>query len=467
MTESQPTDTPSKNVITAAGSGGSKKALFFILATVMINSIGFGIMIPVLPDLLVELTNLPLNEAAIHGGWLTFVFAVMQFIFMPIIGGLSDAYGRRPIMLFSLAGLSFDYFLMAFAPTIAFLYLGRIIAGALGATFSTANAYIADISPPETRAQNFGLVGAAFGIGFMFGPVLGGFFGEFGPRVPFFAAGVISLLNVIFGYFVLPETLARDDRRQFSWKRSNPIGSVLALGRVKGVKGLIFVLFVLALAHTTYPSSYAFSTMEKLNWDSGQVGLSLGAFGLASIVAQGWLIRLAIPKIGLFWAGLIGMLSAVIAYTGMGLATQGWVIYAMGPFAALAGFYGPALSNMMSMRVSKSEQGELQGAIGAAQGLALMIGPLAMTRSFEYFAAKSDTPRAGLFENSLPEPLAEFSRTLANIYEPGAPFLLAALLAAIGFVTFILITDDKDKKARPSDALEEDEITAEVTDAIG
>lgn len=315
----------SKALATAAPTP-NRKALFFVLTTVMINSIGFGIMIPVLPDLLVELTDLPLNEAAIHGGWLTLVFAVMQFICMPIVGGLSDAYGRRPIMLLSLAGLSMDYFLMGFAPTIAFLYLGRIIAGALGATFSTANAYIADISPPETRAQNFGLVGAAFGIGFMLGPVLGGFFGEFGPRVPFYAAGCISLLNVVFGYFVLPETLAKENRRPFSWRRSNPVGSVLALGRITGVKGFIFVLFILAVAHTTYPSAYAFSTMEALDWDSGQVGLSLGAFGLASIVAQGWLIRIAIPKIGLFWAGIIGMSSAVIAYTGMGLATEGWMI---------------------------------------------------------------------------------------------------------------------------------------------
>ncbi len=445
--------------------GTSKKALIFVLMTVMINSIGFGIMIPVLPDLLVELTKLPLNEAAIHGGWLTFVFAVMQFICMPIVGGLSDAYGRRPIMLLSLAGLSFDYFLMGFAPTIAFLYLGRIIAGAFGATFSTANAYIADISPPETRAQNFGLVGAAFGIGFMFGPVLGGFFGEFGPRVPFFAAGVISLINVVFGYFVLPETLTPENRRTFSWKRSNPIGSVLALGRIKGVKGLIFVLFILAIAHTTYPSSYAFSTMEKLGWDSGAVGLSLGAFGLASIIAQGWLIRIAIPKIGLYWAGIIGMLSAIIAYAGMGMASEGWMIYAMGPFAALAGFYGPALSNMMSTRVSPSEQGELQGAIGAAQGLALMIGPLAMTRSFEYFATKLDTPRTGLFERYLSEPFANISHAIANIYEPGAPFFLAALLALIAIITFILNTTDADKKARPNDA-KKAVISTEVADTV-
>lgn len=401
----------------------SKNAMLFVLITVMINSIGFGIIIPVLPDLLTELTDLPLNEAAIHGGWLTFWFAVMQFFFMPIVGALSDAYGRRPIMILSLLGLGLDYFLMGFAPTIAFLYLGRLIAGAMGATFSTANAYIADISPPETRAQNFGLVGAAFGVGFMLGPFIGGYLGEYGPRVPFIAAGIFSLINVVYGLIFLPETLAPENRRPFEWKRANPLGAVISLGKVKGVKGLIFVLFVLAAAHTTYPSSYSFSIMEKLDWTAKEVGMSLGAFGLASIIVQGGLIRVIIPKIGLFWAGVMGMISATLAYAGLGYANAGWMVYAMGPFAAFAGLYGPALSNMMSSRVSASEQGELQGAIGAAQGFALMIGPLAMTRSFEHYAAED-----------------------AISYIPGAPFYLAAFLAALALVTYLLVTNKEDRR---------------------
>ncbi|WP_371395554.1 TCR/Tet family MFS transporter [Fretibacter rubidus] len=409
-----------------------KNALIFVLLTVVINSIGFGIMIPVLPDLLKELTGLANNEAAIHGGWLTFVFAVMQFICMPIVGALSDRYGRRPIMLLSLFGLSIDYFIMGFAPTIAFLYLGRIIAGAFGATFSTANAYIADISPPETRAQNFGLVGAAFGIGFMLGPVLGGFIGDaYGPRAPFIAAGIISMINVIYGFIFLPETLAPENRRPFKWSRANPFGSLKSLGRIKGVKGLIFVMFALAVAHTVYPSTYAFSTIEGLGWDAGDVGWSLGAFGLASIIVQGGLIRVIIPKIGLFWAGVMGMVSASIAYTGMGLAQAGWVIYAMGPFAAFAGLYNPALNNMMSTRVGKDEQGELQGAIGAAQGLALMIGPLMMTNVFERFADKTAPP-----------------------YVPGAPFLLAGGLAALSLLIYVLVTNEDDRRARVSDVVE-------------
>ncbi len=431
--------------------GTSKNALIFVLITVMINSIGFGIMIPVLPDLLKDLTDLPNNQAVVWGMWLTFVFAFFQFICMPIVGGLSDRYGRRPIMLLSLLGLGLDYFIMGFAPTVWFLFLGRIIAGAFGATFSTANAYIADISPPETRAQNFGLVGAAFGVGFMLGPVIGGLIGnEFGPRAPFIAAGVISLLNVIYGFIFLPETLAKDKRRPFDWKRSNPWGSLKSLGRIKGVKGLIFILFLLAMAHTVYPTTYAFSTQEGLGWTAGDVGLSLGAFGVASMIVQGGLIRIIIPKIGLFWAGVIGMISAIIAYTMMGSADKGWIIYAAGPFAALAGLYGPSLTNMMSSRISESEQGELQGAIGAAQGLALMIGPFLMAGMFWYFGDRGLKTESGL--NGFPGNIVDIGGHLLSAapipYIPGAPFLMAAMLALISFVIFVSITTKADRDAR-------------------
>ncbi len=428
---------------------GGKNAMLFVLITVMVNSIGFGIMIPVLPDLLKELTDLPNNEAVLYGMWLTFVFALFQFICMPIVGGLSDRYGRRPIMLLSLLGLGIDYFIMGFAPTVAFLFLGRIIAGAFGATFSTANAYIADISPPETRAQNFGLVGAAFGVGFMLGPVVGGLIGDgFGPRAPFIAAGIISLLNVVYGYIFLPETLPQNKRRPFDWKRANPFGSIKSLGRIKGVKGLIFILLLLATAHTVYPSTYAFSTMEGLGWSSGDVGISLGAFGIASMIVQGGLIRVIIPKVGLFWAGTIGIVSAVIGYTMMGSANAGWIIYAAGPFAALAGLYGPALNNMMSSRISESEQGELQGAIGAAQGLALMIGPFMMSGAFWYFG-DAEQKSGGM--SSFPANILEIVRHGAGDvlpYVPGAPFLVAASLALISFALFAAVTTKADRNAR-------------------
>jgi len=408
----------------------SIRAMAFVLITVMINSIGFGIIIPVLPDLVRELIpGLPEHQLGRYMAGMTFVFAIMQFICMPIIGAMSDRFGRRPIMLLSLIGLSADYFLMAFAPFMFLIFVGRAIAGALGATFSTANAYIADVSPPETRAQNFGLVGAAFGVGFMVGPAIGGFLGDptylgelASPRLPFIAAGILSLLNVAFGILVLPETLKPEKRREFKWSRANPIGALRSLRNISNAKALIFVLFLLAAAHTVYPTTYALSTQVKLAWTPGDVGLSLFAFGVASFIVQGGLIRVIIPRTGLYWAAILGVIATIIAYFGMGIANAGWVIYAMGPFAALAGLYGPSLNNMMSSRVSESEQGELQGAIGAAQGLALISGPLIMGPSFEFFAKET-----------------------SKYYNPNAPFLAALLLSVLALVTFIMATTKEDR----------------------
>jgi len=428
----------------------SKNALLFVLITVMINSISFGIIIPVLPDLIKELTGLENHEAVMHSGWLTLIYAVFQFICMPIVGGLSDRFGRRPIMLVSLGGLAFDFILMALAPTILFIYIGRAISGIFGATFSTANAYIADVSSPEKRAQNFGLIGASFGVGFLLGPVIGGILGEYGTRVPFYAAGFFSFVNVVYGLKFLPETLSKSKRRSFDIKRSNPIGSVLTLGRIKGVKSLIFVLFVLAVAHTVYPTTYAFSTMEGLDWSPGDVGFSLGAFAVASMIVQGGLIRIIIPKIGLFWAGFIGIISAVVGYTMMGSADAGWIIYAAGPLAALAGLYGPALTNMMSSRVSDSEQGELQGAIGAAQGLALMAGPMAMTGMFGLFgdSANREDRQMQAFPDNIIGITQYMTGHMDVPYVPGSPFLLAGALSFIALVTFVLVTKKADRDAR-------------------
>ena len=328
-----------------------KNAMLFVLITVMISSIGFGIMIPVLPDLIKDLTGLDNSKAAVYGGWMTFTYAVMQFFFMPILGNLSDRYGRRPIMLFSLLGLSIDYFIMALAPTIAFLFLGRGLAGIMGATFSTANAYIADISTPDKRAQNFGLIGAFFGVGFILGPVIGGILGEYGPRVPFYAAGIISLVNMVFGYFVLPETLKPENRRKFEWKRANAFGVFKQLSKLKGALGLLTVMLLLATAHTAYPTTYAFSMNEGLGWTAQEIGISLGFFGVASIIVQGGLIRKIIPAIGLFWAAMIGIMSNMFGFIGFGFATAGWVIYAMGLFSAFAGLYQPSLNNLSLIHI--------------------------------------------------------------------------------------------------------------------
>ena len=268
--------------------------------------------------------------------------------------------------------------------------------------------------------------------------------------------------NVIYGYIFLPETLAEDKRRPFDWKRSNPLGSIKSLGRIKGVKSLIFVLFMLAAAHTVYPTTYAFSTIEGLDWTSGDVGISLGAFGIASMIVQGGLIRIIIPKIGLFWAGVIGIISAIIAYTMMGSADKGWIIYAAGPFAAFAGLYGPSLTNMMSSRVSESEQGELQGAIGAAQGLALMIGPFLMAGMFWRYGDTDLKTSSGLI--SFPENIVQMTENLFGEtmpYIPGAPFLMASLLAMIAFATFVIVTTKADREARYSPETKPDSSSAE------
>ena len=419
-----------------------KNAMLFVLITVMISSIGFGIMIPVLPDLIKDLTGLDNSKAAVYGGWMTFTYAVMQFFFMPILGNLSDRYGRRPIMLFSLLGLSIDYFIMALAPTIAFLFLGRGLAGIMGATFSTANAYIADISTPDKRAQNFGLIGAFFGVGFILGPVIGGILGEYGPRVPFYAAGIISLVNMVFGYFVLPETLKPENRRKFEWKRANAFGVFKQLSKLKGALGLLTVMLLLATAHTAYPTTYAFSMNEGLGWTAQEIGISLGFFGIASIIVQGGLIRKIIPAIGLFWAAMIGIMSNMFGFIGFGFATAGWVIYAMGLFSAFAGLYQPSLNNMISSRLNASEQGELQGAVGAVMGLALMLGPLPMTYLFKVFtdgkavALPSFISRIVGVDSFLP------------YYLPGAPFIFGAALSLIALLIFLCVTTKAERDAR-------------------
>jgi DHA1 family tetracycline resistance protein-like MFS transporter len=276
----------------------NNKALSFIFITVLIDVIGLGIIIPVLPKLIEELIGGDLSEASRYNAWLAVAYGVMQFVFSPILGGLSDRYGRRPILLISLLGLGIDYIFMALAPSIAWLFVGRIIAGLCGASFSTATAYIADISTPEKRAQNFGLIGAAFGVGFIIGPTIGGICGAWGPRIPFFVAAVFSLLNFIYGYFVLPESLSEDNRRKFDWKRANPVGSLLNLRRYPVISGLVITFLLLCMAGKSVESTWTFYTMLKFNWSSVWVGISLSVVGILVAVVQGGLIRIIIPKLG-------------------------------------------------------------------------------------------------------------------------------------------------------------------------
>jgi DHA1 family tetracycline resistance protein-like MFS transporter len=391
-----------------------KNAIIFIIITVCIDAIGLGIILPVLPDLLQDLTGLSLNVVALHGGWLTFTYAVMQFFFMPIIGALSDAYGRRKILLLSLLALGLDYILMGFAPTIAFLYIGRIISGATGATYSTANAYIADVAAPDKRAQAFGMIGAAFGVGFVLGPVIGGLLGEMGPRIPFFAAAGISLINVVYGFFFLPETLPPEKRRRFSWKRANPFGTLKSLMAYPQLSGFLFVIFIFSFANFVYPAAWAFFTKEAFNWGPKDIGLSLATFGIGSAFVQGYLIRIAIPKLGMVQCAIIGSVMNAAAFIGLSLTTNGFYAYLWLMPAALSGLAGPAIQNLMSIRVPEDGQGELQGAIGSLGGIAMLISPLVMTQLFHRYAAPDATP-----------------------YFPGAPFMLAGILIILGLLVFI------------------------------
>ncbi len=384
-------------------------ALGFIFVTILIDVIGFGIIIPVIPKLIEHLTGEGLSAASRYGGWLAASYAIMQLIFSPIIGGLSDKYGRRPVLLFALMGFCLDYLLVAFAPSIAWLFVGRIIAGITGASITTATAYIADISTPEKRAQNFGLVGAAFGLGFIIGPVLGGIFSQWGHQAPFLAAAGLTLINFLYGYFVLPESLLPENRRPFDWKRANPVGSLMHLGRYPVVMGMIITLVLLYIAAHSVQSTWTFFTMLQFNWDEKMVGYSLGFVGLMVALVQGGLIRIAIPKLGQRNAIITGMLMYTLGFSLFAFATKGWMMFIFLVPYCLGGIGGPALQGLISSQVPANEQGELQGALNSLISATAIIGPLMMTNLFSWFTA-ADAP----------------------MHFPGAPFAAAAVLTLAG-----------------------------------
>lgn len=384
--------------------GGSKRALVFVLVAVLIDTIGFGIVAPVTPELIMELTGEGLSEAARYGGGLLFVYALMQFFFAPILGNLSDRFGRRPVLLLSLLALGFDYLLMALAPSLAWLFVGRTLAGAAGATFATANAYIADVTSEEERAQSFGLMGAAWGLGFILGPVIGGVLGELGPRVPFFAAAALSVANVAYGFFVLPETLPPEKRRPFSLRRATPLGALGQMTRYPGVLTLFGALVLYQLAHDALPSTWTYYTMLKFDWTERDVGFSMGVTGFAIALVQGLVIRAAIPRLGERGAVFVGMFLMATGYAGFAWAAQGWVMLAfIAPFA-LGGLAMPALRSILTARVPANAQGELQGAISSLMSLTAIVAPLFMTQLFGYFTSPG-----------------------APVYFPGASFLAASL----------------------------------------
>ncbi len=388
-----------------------KNALAAVLLTVLIDTIGFGIIIPVLPQLILELTGASLAVATRDGGFLLVTYAVMQFFFGPIMGGLSDRFGRRPVILISLLAFGVDYILMALAPTLAWLFVGRAIAGMSGAVYAAANAYIADVTSPEDRAKHFGLVGAMFGLGFILGPAIGGFLGELGPRAPFFASAALALANFAYGFVVLPETLPEEKRRPFEWKRANPFGAFTALSKYPGVVGLASAMFLWQFAHQVYPSTWSFFTKIRFDWSEAQIGASLAFVGVTMAVVQGGLTGKLVPRWGEPKAAFVGLTVGTVAFVLYGLANQGWMLYCVIVFAALQGLVYPSMNAMLSRKVSESQQGELQGGIASMYSLTTILGPLAMTQA-----------------------LGRFSEVDAPLYLPGAAFYLAALLAIGSFL---------------------------------
>lgn len=383
-------------------------AVGFIFITLLIDVIGFGIIIPVMPKLIAQLKQVDISTASTYGSLLMFAYAFVQFFCAPLLGNLSDKYGRRPVLLFSLFGFGIDYLFLALAPTFGWLFAGRIIAGITGASFTTGAAYISDISTKENRAKNFGMIGAAFGLGFIIGPVLGGLLGKLGPRIPFYAAAVLALINWAYGYFVLPESLSKDNRRPFEWKRANPVGSLLHLKKYPAITGLAVSILLIYIAAHSVMSTWSYFGMYRFQWDEKMVGLSLGAVGIMVAIVQGGLIRFINPKLGNERSVFTGLSLYTLGLLLFGIATQSWMMFVILIPYCLGGITMPAIQAIMAGHVPPNQQGELQGAITSLMSAAAIIGPVLMNNLF-YF----------------------FTHDKAPFHLPGAPFLLGAVLMAL------------------------------------
>lgn len=360
-------------------------AIGFIFITLLIDVIGLGIIIPVVPKLIQELIHGDVSEAAKYGGWLTFAYAITQFVCAPLVGNLSDKFGRRPVLLLSLLGFSLDYLLLAFAPTITWLFVGRIIAGITGASITTASAYIADISTAENRAKNFGMIGAAFGVGFIVGPVIGGILGQYGARIPFYAAAILCFFNFLYGYFILPESLSASNRRAFDIKRANPIGSFIGLKKYPKLIGLVVAVFILHTASHAVQSNWSYFTMYQFKWDEKTVGISLGIIGLLVAIVQGGLIRWINPKLGNVKSIYAGMAFYTLGMFLFGFASQSWMMFVFLIPYCLGGIAGPALQAVIASQVQPNEQGEIQGTLTSLMSASAIIGPPMMASVFYYF----------------------------------------------------------------------------------
>jgi DHA1 family tetracycline resistance protein-like MFS transporter len=389
----------------------ARLALTFILATVTLDAIGIGLIFPVMPDLIESVTGRPLAEAALWGGVLATSFAVMQFLFGPMIGALSDRFGRRPVLLLSLAMMAADYMVMALAGSIWLLLGARLVAGVTAATFSTAGAFIADITPPDQRGRRFGLIGAGFGVGFVLGPLIGGLLAAIDPRAPFYGAAGLALANLVFGWVVVPETVTRATRRSFSLSRANPLGALQAVTRLPGLRRLLATFLLLGIAMNVYPAIWAYYGQARFDWDSRMVGVSLAVYGVSFALGQALLVGPLIRRFGEHRAAHLGMWVNVATLTALGLVTSPGLALMITPVTALGGVVTPALQAIASRAAPADAQGELQGVFASLNAIAMITSPLIMTATFSHFSV--DT---------------------SPVFAPGAPFLLAALLmlACIG-----------------------------------
>ncbi len=395
----------------------------FIFITVLVDVIGWGLIIPVMPTLIAQLKGIPVNEASKDGGWLIVVYATMQFVFAPVLGNLSDKYGRRSVLLFSLFGFGVDYIFVALAPTYGWLFVGRTISGITGASFTTASAYIADISTAETRAKNFGMLGAAFGLGFIIGPAIGGLLSGFGIRAPFYAAAVLTLLNWLYGYFILPESLPVENRRAFSWKRANPVGALLHLQKYPAISGLVIALVLVYIGGHAVQSNWSFFTIYQFKWTNAMVGISLSVVGVLIAAVQGGLIRIVNPRLGNEKSVYVGLALYAVGMFLFAFATQGWMMFLFLVPYCLGGIAGPALQAIISSHVPANEQGELQGGLTSLMSLTSIIGPLVMTNLFYYFT-KPGNP----------------------LHLPGAPFLLGGLLMlGSAVIAYVVLRREKEQ----------------------
>ncbi len=392
----------------------SRLPFVFIFLTLVLDAIGIGLILPVMPDLIREVNGGALGEAAIWGGILVTSFAVMQFLFGPVVGNLSDRFGRRPVLLVSLAVMAADYIVMAVAGSIWLLLIARLVGGITAATQSTALAFIADISKPEEKAKNFGLMGAAFGIGFVIGPAIGGGLAEFGTRAPFWAAAILAILNLLLGWFVMPETVTDKIRRKFEIRRANPFGAFKALNKLPGVTRYLLLFFFYELAFIVYPATWAYFTQERFGWEPGMVGLSLALFGTAMVVVQGGLIRVVLPWFGERGTVLWGFCFNALAFLCLAVVTSSTLVLILTPLTALGAVVTPALQGIMSRKAEDNQQGELQGIVSSIRSVAYIIGPLVMTQTFAAFTLSPSLP-----------------------YLPGAPFVLSMLLMAVCLTIFL------------------------------